>query len=345
MQNLYKTQVLHFFVEKVYKKSNKILQKYEKMLDTVINFTYNDNIWEYKKSKKGKKQHMEVFKTLLEMMYKRARRYVRRLYRKHSAVTITVCMLTVAFLCAIGVSGGSRNLVRQESRKMAVNGGMGDVLAAEAPQTEELQAGLKGVLHGAVTMEEYYKAAEEIDIAGANEEILIGAAKVDRREAIRSVLEDGAKSAGNVSVSATRLVRDHQMPESEYFILLRIVEAEATGEDLMGKMLIANVILNRVADDRFPDTIEGVVWQQVDGSAQFQPTVDGRIDSVEVTDETIEAVDRVLAGEDYSQGALFFMARVSSDDSSVGWFDKTLTLLFEHGGHEYYTLSKDAKVS
>lgn len=288
---------------------------------------------------------MEVSKTLLEMMYKRTRRFVRRLYRKHSAVTITVCMLTVAFLCAIGVSGGSRNLVRQEVRPRAVSAGISDVLAAETPQTEELQAGLKGVLHGAVTMEEYFDAADAVAMESANGEILIGAEKVSRRAAIRSALEDGTKSAGSVVASATRLVRDTQMPESEYYTLLRIVEAEATGEDLEGKMLIANVILNRVADERFPDTIEEVVWQQIGGSAQFQPTVDGRINSVEISDQTIEAVDRVLAGEDKSQGALYFMARVTSDVSSVGWFDKTLIPLFTHGGHEYYTLSKEARVS
>ena len=87
-----------------------------------------------------------------------------------------------------------------------------------------------------------------------------------------------------------------------------------------------------------------MVWQQTGGIAQFQPTVDGRIYSVEVSDDTITAVDRVLAGEDESQGALFFMARKSSDDASVGWFDNTLTHLFEHGGHEYYTISKEARV-
>ncbi|MDO5540981.1 MAG: cell wall hydrolase [Eubacteriales bacterium] len=289
---------------------------------------------------------MEVFKTLLEMMYKRTRRRIRRLYHKRSAATITACMLAVAFLCAIGVSGGSRNLVRQENRtKTVANAGMKEVLAAETSQTEELQAGLKGVVHGALTMEEYTRAATEIDMASANEEILVGPARASRREAIRSTLEEGTKSAGNVSACATKLVRDNQMPESEYYTLLRIVEAEATGEDLKGKMLIASVILNRVKDERFPDTIEEVVWQEIGGSAQFQPTIDGRIYSVDISEDSVEAVDRVLAGEDYSQGALYFMARIASDYDSVGWFDENLIPLFEHGGHEYYTLSKDARVS
>lgn len=289
---------------------------------------------------------MEVAKALPEMMYQKTRRLVKRIRRKYSAVTITASMLAMAFLFAIGVSGGSRNLVRQGTEKAAVkSAGMGEVLAAEMPQTEELQAGLKGVVHGAVTMEEYLKAAEEVNMAGANEEILIGAAKASRQDIFRSTLQAGTKSAGGVVASATRLVRDTQMPESEYYTLLRIVEAEATGEDLQGKMLIANVIINRVKDERFPDTIEEVVWQQIGGAAQFQPTVDGRIDSVVISDDTIQAVDRVLAGEDSSQGALYFMARNASDSTSIGWFENTLIPLFEHGGHEYYTLSKEARVS
>ena len=50
----------------------------------------------------------------------------------------------------------------------------------------------------------------------------------------------------------------------------------------------------------------------------------GGVYSVEITEDTIQAVDQALEGEDYSQGALFFMARQSSDSSSVEWFDSEL---------------------
>ncbi len=289
---------------------------------------------------------MEVCKTLLDVMYKKTIRSAKRTYKKNSAVIITVSMSLIALLCAVGVSGGSRSLMKQETaRQKVTSAGIGEVLAAETPQTEELQAGLMGVVNGAITMEKYSQAANEIDIAGDNEEILVGAARASRPEAMRNTLEEGTKAAGNVVSYAKQLIRNNQMPASEYETLLRIVEAEATGEDLQGKMLIANVILNRVKDDRFPDTIEEVVWQEIGGAVQFQPTIDGRIYSVEISEDTIEAVDRVLAGEDYSQGALYFMARVASEDNSVGWFDSNLILLFEHGGHEYYTLSKEERVS
>ena len=33
------------------------------------------------------------------------------------------------------------------------------------------------------------------------------------------------------------------------------------------------------------------------------------------------------------------MARESSDNHSVEWFDENLRLLFEYGGHEYFTFT------
>ena len=51
------------------------------------------------------------------------------------------------------------------------------------------------------------------------------------------------------------------LDEQEYQVLLRIVEAEAGGEDTIGKMLVANVVMNRVRSEIFPATVTGVVYQ------------------------------------------------------------------------------------
>lgn len=126
--------------------------------------------------------------------------------------------------------------------------------------------------------------------------------------------------------------------EQSYQVLLRIVEAEASGEGIEGKKLVANVIINRVNHPSFPNTVEEVVFQKSGGHAQFSPTMDGRFESVQISSETVEAVDMVLAGEDNSQGALFFSARSKADPDNMSWFDKNLKWLFAYGGHEFYTL-------
>lgn len=129
-----------------------------------------------------------------------------------------------------------------------------------------------------------------------------------------------------------------ELDEKNYQVLLRIVEAEAAGEGMEGKKLVANVILNRVEHPSFPNTVEEVVFQKSGGHAQFSPTIDGRFESVQISEETIEAVNAVLAGADDSQGALFFSARSKADPDNMSWFDKNLRWLFACGGHEFYTL-------
>ena len=124
--------------------------------------------------------------------------------------------------------------------------------------------------------------------------------------------------------------------EKELDILRRIVEAEAGGEDLEGKMLVANVVLNRVKEEDFPDTIAEVVYQNRNGTYQFSPAGSGRIDRVKVSEETVEAVENVLRGEDSSEGALYFVARKHAKKSSIKWFEEELEFLFCHGGHEFY---------
>lgn len=129
----------------------------------------------------------------------------------------------------------------------------------------------------------------------------------------------------------------YQLSDKDYDALLRIVEAEAGGEDQNGKLLVANVVLNRVNSEVFPDTVWDVVMQKEQGIAQFSPTVDGRFQNVSVSDDTVAAVERALYGEDISQGALYFCARKKADSDKLKWFDKKLTKLFSYGHHEFFS--------
>lgn len=134
----------------------------------------------------------------------------------------------------------------------------------------------------------------------------------------------------------TREILPYNISAEEYEMLLRIVEAEAGGEDEEGKILVANVVLNRVESDEFPDTIEGVIFQRNGKVTQFSPVADGRYYTVKISEETISAVNKALSGEDLSQGALYFAARSSADSDNMRWFDRHLTFLFKHGGHEFF---------
>ena len=120
--------------------------------------------------------------------------------------------------------------------------------------------------------------------------------------------------------------------DSDYDVLLRIVQAEAGNCDMEGRVMVANVILNRVENDSFPNTITKVVYQK----HQFSPVSNGSIKRCRVTAETVEAVGRALSGEDLTDGALYFMNRHASSKKNASWFDRHLEFLFKHGNHEFF---------
>ncbi|MDD3172393.1 MAG: cell wall hydrolase [Herbinix sp.] len=144
------------------------------------------------------------------------------------------------------------------------------------------------------------------------------------------------KTTTKIKAKETVSTAYSNVTNKEVAMLERIVEAEASGEDMVGKILVANVILNRAEDDSFPDTIKGVIFQESNGEYQFSPISDERYWSVEVSTETKKAVKRALDGEDYSEGALYFIARKRTNSGSAEWFDDHLDWLFKHGGHEFY---------
>ena len=146
------------------------------------------------------------------------------------------------------------------------------------------------------------------------------------------------KISGQRILNTNVITRERKIAvtRSEYENLLQLVEAEAGGEDLIGKMLVANVVLNRVEDSRFPNSINEVIFQSDNGVTQFSPVSDGRFYSVKISTETIEAVNQVLQGEDNSRGALYFAARKKADAKNMRWFDEELEWLFAYGGHEFF---------
>lgn len=124
--------------------------------------------------------------------------------------------------------------------------------------------------------------------------------------------------------------------KKEIEVLERIVEAECTGQSIEAKMNVANVIINRVNSDEFPNTIKEVVFQKVNGYYQFTPILDKRYWKVTISDETIEAVKNIFTMEDTTDGALFFCNINSSNKKNVGWFKNLEYLFTDDSNHSFY---------
>lgn len=216
-----------------------------------------------------------------------------------------------------------------------------DQYAVEAASTDTTITEQKAK---AIKEEEAIAEAKEVAKVKAVEEAKAEEVALAKKKAKEKALEAEKKEQAEKEALAEKKANENKkvvsalnISSSDKEVLQRIVEAEATGEDVKGKMLVASVILNRVKSNQFPNTVEKVVFQKNGDTVQFSPTKDGRYWSVTVTKETKKAVDRVLAGEDYSQGALFFSARSKANKDSMSWFDRNLKRLFQYGGHEFYT--------
>lgn len=73
---------------------------------------------------------------------------------------------------------------------------------------------------------------------------------------------------------------------NEQELFERVVEAEAGNQDLHGKRLVASVILNRVDNVNFPNTIKEVLT----APRQFSTVSKGVVNRITVSDETKIAV-------------------------------------------------------
>lgn len=80
--------------------------------------------------------------------------------------------------------------------------------------------------------------------------------------------------------------------EEDLYVLSHIISAEAGNcqEEMM--LYVGSVVLNRVEDDRFPDSIYEVVFQ-TDPTLQYGPTSDGTYYK-EPTEGAVEAAKKLL---------------------------------------------------
>lgn len=115
--------------------------------------------------------------------------------------------------------------------------------------------------------------------------------------------------------------------EEDLELLAKIVHVEAGHESMKGRIAVANVILNRVNDSRFPDSIREVIYQP----NQFPPATNGMLDSVSPDEKSYEAALRALQGEVVAEGALYFYNPKRTRSS----FFTSRELVIEVGNHRF----------
>lgn len=244
-------------------------------------------------------------------------------------------VLTLCAVLAMVISLGTRTFAESEGGRVYAASDGGE----ESPYEEvAVPTGIAGVVSGVTDTP--LSGSTVTRIGSSCEQVIVGqrVQKVTNTAADLNVSSSMENKVNELDARSITLAENPTlMSDEDYDTLLRIVEAEAGSEDIKGRVLVANVIMNRVKSEDFPNTVTEVVWDNSDGVPQFSPTYDGRINEVAVSDETREAVKQALKGTDYSEGALFFIQKSAAEEHNVKWFEKDLKRLFKYGVHEFYT--------
>lgn len=107
---------------------------------------------------------------------------------------------------------------------------------------------------------------------------------------------------------------EFELTEEEMRMIAGVVHAEAGNQDMIGRRLVADCILNRMERSKFPNTVAGVVYQE----GQF--STPGSF-----TDADMAAV-RMECQERLDREVLWFR---------TGGFHSTGLALYQHGAHYF----------
>lgn len=103
-------------------------------------------------------------------------------------------------------------------------------------------------------------------------------------------------STNNVSKAKSTSTSDIQL-------MARAINGEARGEPYEGQVAVGAVILNRVKDSRFPNSISGVIYQP----GAFTAVSDGQINAVISEGSTVyKAAQDAINGWDPTSGCVYY---------------------------------------
>ena len=131
---------------------------------------------------------------------------------------------------------------------------------------------------------------------------------------------------------AQEVVRTHEvnsMVQEDREILCKVAMAEGGNQGEDGMWLIMSVVMNRVEDPDYPDSIQDVIYQKY----QFTSILDGRAEKIEPSEECMRAVQRIENGEIAPEIIGF-----ETTDSSV--LNKYFNPAFDYRDHRFFTKKK-----
>ena len=118
-------------------------------------------------------------------------------------------------------------------------------------------------------------------------------------------------AVGGVTARALGISMTEQ-ESNDLYLLAKCIHAEARGEPYVGQVAVGAVILNRVADPNFPNSIYGVIYQPW----AFTAVHDGQI-NLEPEASSYQAATDALNGWDPTYGSIYYYNPVTASSSWI----------------------------
>ncbi len=131
----------------------------------------------------------------------------------------------------------------------------------------------------------------------------------------------GSVTAKAMGISLTGQLSAALYRESELSLLARLVNGEARGEPYIGQVAVAAVVLNRVRDSGFPNTVSGVIFQ----SGAFDAVWDGQFD-LTPTSSCVRAARDAMNGWDPTGGCVYYYNPVTATNAWIWTRQVQLTI-------------------
>lgn len=134
----------------------------------------------------------------------------------------------------------------------------------------------------------------------------------------------GPLTAAKMGISLSSSTSSSSYNSNDRYLLAKVIYAEARGESYTGQVAIGAVVLNRVKDSRFPNTIAGVIYQPW----AFTAVNDGQI-NLEPNNTAYQAADDALNGWDPTYGSVYYYNPKTATSSWI----YTTTYVTQIGNH------------
>lgn len=124
-----------------------------------------------------------------------------------------------------------------------------------------------------------------------------------------------------------RQVLAKTITDEDLELLARVIHGEARGEPFIGQVAVGAVVINRVLDPYFPNTIREVIYQK----NQFSCVNDGQI-NLKPNSTSYKAAREALNGTDPTMGSLYFY---NPRTAAYQWWFETRRRTVTIGNHVF----------